>query len=161
LRTYTNAQPITFHPPFNATTVPEVTLERPAANDTVRGIMRVSGIAYDPASANFTFIARRDVFIDGVQQAVASIVSRPDYCVANPVPGCPSVGYQADINLPALNLNPGTHTIFVRATNSRGATKDTDPVSFNIDGGQSRLPKGAIETPAAGAELSGTVLFRG
>jgi Fungalysin metallopeptidase (M36)/Fungalysin/Thermolysin Propeptide Motif len=161
LRTYNNAQPVTLIPPFNATTVPEVTIERPAANDTVRGIMRVSGIAYDTAPANFSFITRRDIFIDGVERAVGTSVSRPDFCTANTVPGCPLVGFQADINLPALNLSPGAHTIFVRATNSRGATKDTDPVSFNVDGGQSRLPKGAIEAPAAGAELSGTVQFRG
>jgi hypothetical protein len=164
LRTYTNAPTLTLYPPFNATTTPEVILEQPAANENVRGIMTVSGIAYEPGSTssiNPTFISRRDVFIDGVQRAVAGLTVRTDYCGSNLVPGCPLVGFQAQLNLTALNLSAGTHTISVRVTNSRGAFKETAPVSFNIDSGPARLPKAAIEAPAAGAELSGTAVFRG
>src|SRR5204863_8579678 len=121
LRTYTNAPNQIFYPPFNPATTPEIMLERPAADETVRGVMNVSGIAYDPGSTNLTFVSRRDIFIDGIQRAVASTVSRADYCAANPVAGCPAVGFQSNLNLAALNLSPGRHTIRVRVTNSRGA----------------------------------------
>ncbi len=165
LRTYTLAPTFTLYPPFNATTTPEVILERPAANDTVTGVMRVSGVAYEPGatnSANLTFLNRRDILIDGVQRGVTTtIVSRPDYCATNNVAGCPTVGYQADLNLASLGLSSGRHTIFVRASNTRGAFKDTAPVAFTIADGTSRVPKGAIESPASGDELSGTVTVRG
>jgi hypothetical protein len=163
LRTYTNAQPLVFIPPFNATTTPQVILERPAAGETVRGVMRVTGIAYESAAAaqTLSFVSRRDILIDGVSRAVAAQVSRPDYCAANAVPGCPFVGFQSELNLAALNLAPGPHTISVRVTNTRGGSTETPPVSFNVDAGAARLPKGAIELPAAGAELSGIAQFRG
>jgi hypothetical protein len=60
-----------------------------------------------------------------------------------------------------MNLSAGRHTISVRVTNTRGASKETAPVVFNVDTGSARLPKGAIETPTGGAELSGNVTFRG
>src|SRR4029450_4276969 len=108
-----------------------------------------------------TFITRRDVLIDGVSRAIASSVSRADYCATNPVRGCPFVGFQSDLNLSALNLTPGSHTVSGGATNNRGAFKDSDPVSFFVDLGQGRVPQGTIETPVTGAEVSGPVAFRG
>jgi hypothetical protein len=161
LRTYNNAPPVTFYPPFNASTTPEAILERPAPDETVRGVMRVSGIAYEPGVASQTFVSRRDIFIDGIQRSVAGTVLRNDYCGTNPVPGCPAVGFQSELNLGPLGLAAGRHSIFVRVTNTRGAFKDTAPVSFNVDAAPARLPKGAIELPAAGAELSGNADFRG
>src|SRR5204862_4141302 len=105
LRTYTNAPTLTFAPPFNSPTTPEGFIERPAANETVRGVYRVSGITYDTGSANMAFVTRRDIFIDDVQRTfTTTTVSRPDYCATNPVTGCPVVGFQSDINLPALGL---------------------------------------------------------
>jgi Fungalysin metallopeptidase (M36)/Fungalysin/Thermolysin Propeptide Motif len=154
---YNNVTPIALHPPFGSATTPEVILERPAPEDTVRGVLRISGIAYEPGLANQIFISRRDVFIDDVERAVATtLVSRPDYCAINAVPGCPLVGFQADLNLEPLGLTPGSHSMRIRVTNTRAAFKDSAPVTFNVDAGQSRLPKGAIEAPAPGAELSGT-----
>jgi len=161
-RSYTNAPAITFYPPFNSLTDPVAILERPSPDEIVRGVMRVSGIAYDPGFLNTTFITRRDVFIDGVQRSVITApTARTDYCLANQVPGCPFVGFQSELNLAALGLTAGKHSIFVRVTNTRGAFKDTDPISFTVDAAPARLPVGAIETPAAGAELSGTVDFSG
>jgi Fungalysin metallopeptidase (M36)/Fungalysin/Thermolysin Propeptide Motif len=162
LRTYNNAPNVSFYPAFNATTTPEVILERPAPDESVRGLMRVSGIAYEPPSQGLPLVVRRDVFIDGIERVIAGSASRADYCATNQVPGCPFVGFQADVNLSTLNLSPGRHSLFVRAMNFRGAYKDTPTVSFNVDSGPSRLPKGAIEAPAAGAEVSGTLVeFRG
>jgi hypothetical protein len=161
LRTYNNAPSVSFYPAFNATATPEVLIERPAADENVRGLMRVSGIAYD-SSSQLPIIVRRDIFIDGIERATAGAASRPDYCLTNPVPGCPLVGFQADVNLSAINLSPGRHTLFVRAMNIRGAYKDSPAVEFSVDNGSARLPKGSIETPAAGAEVSGPLVeFRG
>ena len=161
LRTLTNSPSIIFYPGFNASTAPRVILERPAADETVRGVLRVTGIAYEPASSDFTFITRRDVLIDGVSRSLGTTVARADYCATNPVAGCPLVGFQSDINLTTLNLTAGRHTVAVRVTNSRGAYTETSPVSINIESGSSRSPIGAIEAPASGSQLSGTVTFRG
>jgi len=156
---YNNVTPIAFHPPFGSTTTPGAILERPATGDTVQGVLRISGIAYDPGLATQIFISRRDVFIDDVERIITTtVVSRPDYCAINPVPGCPSVGFQADLNLEPLGLTPGPHTMKIRVTNTRGAFKDSNVVTFTVAAGQSRLPTGAIEAPAAGAELSGTAV---
>src|SRR5207253_1313229 len=125
LRTYSNAPTFTLYPPFNATTLPEAILERPTKDETVRGVMRVSGIAYDPGFSNQTFLSRVDVFVDGIERSVVSAaLARPDYCATNQVPGCPTVGFQSELNLAPLGLSPGPHTIWVRATNSRGASKE-------------------------------------
>jgi hypothetical protein len=161
LRTYNNAPTVTFFPPFNGSSTPQVLLERPAVNETVRGVMRVSGIAYEPGLANLIFVSRRDVFVDDVQRTNAPAVTRTDYCATNPVPGCPTVGFQTDLDLGAMGLTPGKHSIRVRVTNTRGVFKDTDAVSFNVDATPARLPKGALESPASGAEVAGTVQFRG
>jgi hypothetical protein len=161
LRTYNNAPTVSFYPAFNASTTPEVSVERPTAGETVQSILRVSGIAYEPGLTNLTFLSRRDVFIDGIARAILGASVRADYCATNPVPGCPAVGFQSDLNIATLGLAPGSHTLFVRATNTRGGFKDSAPVSFNINPGTARLPKAAIETPVAGTELSGTVTFSG
>ena len=161
LASYTDAPSVALVPPFPAASTPAAILERPAPDETVRGVMRVSGIGYDTGAASLSFITRRDVFVDGIDRAIAQSVSRPDYCAANPVPGCPFVGFQTDVNLGPLNLASGPHTIFVRITNSRGVSTDSATVSFNVDAAPARLPKGAIEAPAAGAELSGTAVVKG
>jgi hypothetical protein len=73
------------------------------------------------------------------------------------------VGYQTSLDLAGLGLAAGSHDLRVRATNTRGATTDfpDTPVSFIVDAAPGRLPKGAIEAPASGATISGTVQFRG
>jgi hypothetical protein len=147
-----------WEPPFNYSTVPQVTLETPVANATVQGVLTVSGIAYDPGFR----VSRLDIMVDDIELAVVSpTVSRPDFCGQHNVNGCPQVGFQANLDVTALNLAPGVHTIRARATNPRAGFSDTDPVSFTVSAVPGRLPKGAIEFPAAGAELSGSVVFTG
>jgi hypothetical protein len=160
-RVNNNAPNLIFYPPFNASSVPEVMLEHPSLNETVRGVMTVSGIAYDSGSANNTFISRRDIFIDNVQRGLAASVLRSDFCAKNQVAGCPFVGFQAQLDVAAMGLSAGSHTIFVRVTNTRGGFTDTTPVTFNVDASPGRVPKGAIEVPSGGSELSGTVTVRG
>lgn len=161
LGNFTNAATLIFVPTFNSPANPQVVLERPEADETVRGLMRVSGVAYQPSVAPLTNVTRRDIFIDGVQRGTAAPVARPDFCAANPVPGCPAVGFQADLNIAALNLTPGSHTLKVRAMNTRGGFADSAEVSFNVDTEPASLPVAAIETPSAGDELSGSAVIRG
>lgn len=147
-----------WEPPFNYSSVPQVTLEAPVANATVQGVLTVSGVAYDSDST----VSRVDIVIDDIERAVVgATLPRPDFCAQHNVHGCPQVGFQTNLDVAALNLAPGIHTIRVRATNLRAGFSDTDPVSFAVSAGPGRLPKGAIEFPAAGAELSGSVVFSG
>jgi hypothetical protein len=160
LPSLTNATTLRFEPPFNASSAPVVTLERPAAGERVRGVMTVSGIVYDTN----TFISRVDVYIDDVERSVITQnVQRPDFCAKQNVRGCPLVGYQVNLDLAALGLAPGSHTLRVRATNTRGIFIDApeEPVTFFVDPGPGRLPHGAIEAPASGSTVSGVVQFRG
>jgi hypothetical protein len=147
-----------WEPPFNYSSVPQVTLEAPVANATVQGVLTVSGLAYDSNST----VLRVDIFIDDIERAVVGpSIPRLDFCAQQSVPGCPQIGFQTNLDVAALNLAPGIHTIRVRATNLRAGFTDSDPVSFRVNAGPGRLPKGAIEFPAAGAELSGNVVFSG
>jgi hypothetical protein len=145
-------------PPFNNSSVPQVTLEAPVSGAAVQGVLTVSGVAFDTAAT----VNRVDIVIDNVSRAVVSpTVSRPDVCAQQSVRGCPFVGFQTDLDLATLGLAAGPHLIRVRATNTRAGFSDTAPVSFTINAGAGRLPKGAIESPAAAAQLSGTTLFSG
>ena len=147
-----------WEPPFNYSSVPEVKLESPVAASAVQGVLTVRGVAYDSGSA----IARVDVFIDDVERAVlGSTLSRPDFCAQQNVHGCPQIGFQSNLDVAGLGLTPGIHTLRVRATNLRAGFTDADPVSFTLSADPGRLPIGAIDFPAAGAELSGNVVFSG
>jgi hypothetical protein len=79
------------------------------------------------------------------------------------VPGCPYIGFQSSIDLIALGVPAGEHTLQIRATNTRGAIKDfpDEPLRFLIEPGPSRLPVGFIDTPAPDTDLSGNVSVRG
>jgi hypothetical protein len=149
---------VRWDPPFNNSSIPQVKIENPAPDSAVQGILTVSGVAFDTDSQ----ITRIDVVIDNIERAVtAPNVSRPDICAQQGVRGCPFVGFQTNLDLATLGLAAGPHTIRVRATNTRAGFNDSAPVSFTINAGPGRLPKGAIESPAAGAQLSGSVIFSG
>ncbi len=155
-----NAPTIIWEPPFNFPSAPEGRLESPAPGDRVQGVITVRGVTFDAAKS----ITRVDVFIDGVARAVAGVgLPRRDFCSQQQVRGCPNVGFQVHLNPAALGLAPGSHTVRLRATNARGAFSDfpDQPVPFQIDPGQSRLPNGRIEFPEDGMEVSGNVALRG
>jgi hypothetical protein len=159
LSTLTNGLSLRYDPPFNFTSSPVGKVERPAQAETVRGVLTVSGIAYDSDAS----ISRVDVFIDGVERAVTgATVSRPDFCAQQNVHNCPLVGYLTNLDVAALGLTPGAHQLRVRVTNTRGSFTDLpDTPTFIVDPAPGRLPKGAIESPVSGATLSGLVQFRG
>ncbi len=89
LPSLTNGLSLRFDPPFNFSSFPVATVERPASGEVVRGVLTVSGIAYDPDVA----VSRVDVFIDGVERAVTGPnVARTDFCAQQNVRNCPIVG---------------------------------------------------------------------
>ena len=149
---------VRWDPPFNNSSIPQVTLEAPTAGAAVQGVLTVSGVALDTDSP----VTRVDLVIDNMERAVVfPAVSRPDVCAQQSVRGCPFVGFQTNLDLATLGLAAGPHVIRARATNTRAGFSDTAPVSFTISAGPGRLPKGAIENPVAGTQLSGSVIFSG
>lgn len=151
---------VKFEPPYNFSSFPVAKVEKPAAGDKVQGVLTVSGIAYDPNTA----VSRVDVVIDNVERAVIrQFVPRTDFCSQQNVHGCPTVGFQVNLDLNQLGLAPGDHALSVRVTNTRGALVDFPdaPVTFTVVAGTSRLPIAKIESPIEGAELSATTVVRG
>jgi hypothetical protein len=158
LTDFANTTTIRLDPPFNAPSLPVVTVETPKADDHAQDVLTVSGIAYDPVA----FMSRVDALIDGVQMgSAAPTLARADFCSQQNVHGCPRVGYSININ--TASLSPGRHTLKVRATNSRSAFTDgpDEPITINIEAGQGRLPFGKIESPTAGQEVTGSMTIRG
>lgn len=154
------APSLMLEPPFGFSSFPVVKVESPASDEHYQGLLIVKGIAYDETSR----IARLDVLVDGVWRArISASISRTDFCNTQRVRGCPNVGFSTNLNLSRLGIPPGTHTLQIRATNSRGAFLDFPdaPVSFFVDAGEPRPAVGAIEAPAEGAALSETVRVKG
>jgi hypothetical protein len=155
-----NAPSVMFVPPFNHSSIPVGILETPSGGQVVKGILSGRGVSYDTQ----TFVTRIDVMIDGkLRSRTTPSFPRPDFCQQQNVPGCPFVGFNFNLDVEALALAPGEHTIQLRATNANGAfqTFPETPVAFTIEPGPSQLPAGAIEFPTAGAELSDVVTIRG
>jgi hypothetical protein len=157
---FDSASTVHFDPPFGYGSLPVIKLESPTADQHFQGILQVTGVAYDPQVP----ISRIDVFIDGMARArTTPTVSRPDFCSTQNVRGCPLVGFSVPLDITALGLANGPHTLQLQATNTRGAfvRVPDSPVTFNVDSGQSRLPYGKIESPADGDKVSGNVLVKG
>jgi hypothetical protein len=154
------APSVLIDPPFNNPSDPVVRIETPEVGGSYSGVLTVKGIAYDPAVR----ITRLDLIIDGVARGMIQInQARTDVCNSERLPGCPGIGFSRSVDLTAFGLKAGTHMLQVRATNSRGSfmAYPEQPVSFTFEGGQGRLPVGAIETPADGATLSANTPIRG
>jgi len=154
------APSIVFDAPFNYSSFPVVQLESPQPDATYAGILTVQGIAYDPNDR----ISRLDILVDGVpRRLILPTVSRQDFCSSQPVRNCPSVGFSTVMDLNTLGIAAGSHTIQIRAANSRGAWKNfpDQPVALTVTAGQSRSPVGAIETPVSGTTLTGSTTVRG
>jgi len=119
----------------------------------------VSGWALDNASVPGSAIASVVVKVDGIVAGSAAYgILRADVCAAYPGrPGCPNVGFSYFLD--TTKLQAGPHTITVSATDSDG-TPDTGSASVTIIVPVSP-PTVAIESPAAGAVLSGVVNVSG
>ncbi len=155
---WTNATGYHFDPPFNISSIPNVVVESPRPGVHVQDLMTVTGVGYD-ASVPFS---RAYVLIDGVQYGSGTAtISRTDFCGQQNVRGCPNIGFSILVN--TADLAPGEHKLQVRGVNARGAFSDgpSDPISFTVDPGQGLIPFGKVESPAADAEVSGTLTVRG
>ena len=155
---WTNATGLRFDPPFHFSSFPKVTLESPKNDDKVQDVLTVSGIAYDTDVA----FARAYMLIDGVQSgSVTQNTARTDFCAQQNVRNCPFVGFSTNVLI--NSLAPGKHTFQLRALNARGAFVDVpaQPLSFTVEPGLARMPIGKVESPAAAAEVIGTLTVRG
>ncbi|MEJ7606513.1 MAG: hypothetical protein WKF37_09645, partial [Bryobacteraceae bacterium] len=127
-----DAPSLLWEPPFGYSSFPEVIIETPEADGKVQGVLTVRGIAYDADAS----IARLDLVFDGIpRRLIQPTTNRRDFCDNQPVRGCPVVGFQTTIDLRTLGLAPGNHTFQIRATNSRGATRDfpEKPLSVSFE----------------------------
>ncbi len=151
---------VVLDPPFHYSSFPNVRLESPVADGRYAGVLTVRGIAWDANDS----IARLDVLIDGVpRRLVRPSLPRLDVCNAERLHGCPNVGFEATIDLTEERLQPGAHTVQILATNTRGAFRrfPEEPIRITVDPGQSRLPVGRIEAPAADTSIAGNFPIRG
>jgi hypothetical protein len=153
---------VIFDPPFNPSSTPVITLETPSDGDRVQGVLVGRGIAYEPNSEDA--VRAIDVVIDGVAQETATLRrARPDFCAQDRVRGCPNVGFTFLVPLARSRIEPGAHTLQLRATNGRGYFVDVpqQPLTFFVDPGEPGLPVGGIESPREGQEVSGSISIRG
>ncbi|MEO8026587.1 MAG: M36 family metallopeptidase, partial [Bryobacteraceae bacterium] len=147
-------------PPFGFSDFPVVKIEKPTTTDKVKGILTISGIAYDQDWP----ISRLDIVIDGIARAATlPSLSRPDFCATQNVTGCPNVGFSVTLNAVTLGLAPGTHKLQIRANNSRGGFTDApeQPMTFEIDAAAPAAPVAKLERPAAGDEVSTSLTVAG
>lgn len=147
-----NAPRILFEPPSGAGSAPEVELEVPNATDSYEGILTGRATIWDQNH----LVSSVYVLVDGTLRGQAG---RTGACVGQTRPNCGVYGF--NYNFEGLNLSPGTHQLMLRAVNSRGGITDRQ-VTFTVAAsGQSRLPRVAIESPAADEEVSGNLMIRG
>jgi len=140
---------------------PSVVIDSPSAGASVSGTFTVVGWAIDNTAAVGTAIKTVQVLVDGTSVGTATYgLSRPDVCTAYPGrAGCPNVGYSYQLN--TGTVTPGSHTITVSATNS-DATPLTGSASVAVTVGASAAPPSVvIDSPTAGASVSGTITVVG
>ncbi|MEO7142415.1 MAG: M36 family metallopeptidase, partial [Bryobacteraceae bacterium] len=138
-----------------------LTLETPADGDTVQGLLSGTGLVYDSEPDNE--IRRVDVIVDGVARAPASLhAPKTLFCAANPVNGCPFIGFTFTLSTAFEGITPGKHTLQLRATNSRGVitVAPDQPLTFTVQGGDA-APYASITAPADGDTVSGIVPVTG
>jgi len=154
-----HASSITFHPQYNFSSLPQGLLQSPQDGETYAGLITGRAVIWDGGDP----MSRVEVYIDGELRAFAGRVSRPDFCAARQVPGCPLVGWDFTLDPNALRLSSGPHTVRLRAVNLRGGFTDIpeNPVRFLIEDGEARKPVAVLEAPEAGTEITAPFTIRG
>jgi sugar lactone lactonase YvrE len=140
--------------------VPSVDIDAPVQGATVSGMVTVSGWAIDNTGTIGTAISAVQVLVDGTAVGTATYgLSRPDVCYVYPGrAGCPNVGYSYSLNTAALSA--GSHTITVEATDS-SSPPDTGSASVVVNVTSIGPPSVWIDSPVAGAAVSGTITVNG
>ena len=143
---FENHAVVRLDPPFQNSSVPAATITDPKDGDHVQDILMVSGTASDSSA----FVVALDVMVDGVNRA-------------HLVPTGSPLTWSTALSLPALGIQPGSHTLAVRATNSRGAFANlpATPISFTMDPGTAFPPTVVLESPADGDTVSGRLSVKG
>jgi hypothetical protein len=144
---FTNHTVVRFDPPFHSGSVPTATIAAPRNGDRVQDILMVNGTASDSQLS----VVALDVLVDGVNRA-------------HLVPSGSPLRWSTALNLAALGLQPGSHTLKVRVTNSRGAFADLPedkPVTFTMEPGAAFPPVVVIESPADGDTIAGNLAVKG
>jgi hypothetical protein len=139
---------------------PTVFIDAPVANANLSGVSTISGWAIEnTATVGPHVISSVAVFVDGTQVGAATYgISRTDVCAAYPGRmSCPNVGWNYSLNVAAFAL--GTHTLKIVATDA-AANSSSNSVTFTAVA-QHVLPSVYLESPAAGATLSGLVSIGG
>jgi hypothetical protein len=104
----------------------QVTIDSPASNSTVSGMVRTYGWALEGGNQ----IASVQILVDGVSQGAATYGdSRADVCAIYSSPSCPNVGW--DFSLDTTSLANGTHTFVVQAVDA-GGLKRTVSNTFQV-----------------------------
>jgi hypothetical protein len=144
--TFKDAPIMGFIPPSENSSIPKARIDSPAPDATVSGILPVRGIIYDED----TFVSAAFILIDGVYMGAATRgAARPDVCTTpTTLPGCPNIGFQANLNVAGLGLKPGPHTLQIRAANAKGGFQDypDTPIPFTIEEGAGALPVAGFDT---------------
>lgn len=149
---------LTWLPPFGNSTLPAVVIESPSAGGKAAGILNLRGVAWDDSG----FSPRLDLLVDGTAVGRAFINTlRPDFCAQQRVTGCPGIGFSSNLNMSALGIKPGPHTLQLRASNFQGGFTDSALVNFEVEAAAPAVVTGRIEAPTDGAEITGQTIFRG
>jgi hypothetical protein len=149
-----------FVPPSGNASVPQLRLEFPGPDAKVSGVLAIRGIVYD----SDTFVNAAHVLIDGVFRGNATRnQARADICNTERLPGCPNIGFTLNIDLKSAGIQPGAHTLQIRAVNAKGGFQDypESPLTFTVEPSDGPLPAAAIESHKDGDQWRGNVTLRG
>jgi hypothetical protein len=150
-----NAPSVLFEPPSGASSAPQIRITTPNSDEDYEGILTGQIVVWDDNH----FVPDVYVLVDGILRGRAFIGGPPPAtCQAERLNNC--IGYSFNYNFADLQLQPGRHTLKIRAMNARGAVSERE-VTFNVAPGQSRVPVVRIESPDANQEVSGSVSIRG
>lgn len=157
-------QETTFEMRGGQSSVPVIAIESPEAGSEVSALLTVRGYVL----ASSLQVTAVDILIDGVTYGRAQYGQpRPDICSALSVtaPNCPTVGFTFSLNSTSnfIPLPNGEHKLQVRVQDQSGrfTTYPEQPLMFRVNNAANLPPTGRLVTPAAGEQISGTVLVYG
>jgi hypothetical protein len=140
-------------------TGPKISIESPTAGTVAFGTVTVTGWAIDDVTVGGTAVSYARVLVDGVKVGEATYgLNRPEVCVSYPGRiGCPNVGFAYVLS--TTSLSAGAHLLTVSVADSDVAPDLTSAsVTINVS---VPSPSVYIDSPTAGAMLSGTVKVTG
>ena len=137
---------------------PSLFIDSPTPGATLSGVVNVTGWAVDNSSPFSNGIGSVLILVDGATLGAANYgISRPEAC--NPFPGrpnCPNVGFSYQLNTGIFGV--GSHTLSAVAVDTN---KNILPGSWTVNFVIGPAPSVNIDTPVAGANVSGTISVTG